>query len=122
MVTKSNGKWSMCVDYTDLNRACPKDSFPQSMIDQLIYSIAGNKLLSFIDAFLGYNQIMMHPTDQDKTSFITGQGLYGYKVMSFGLKNVGTTYQRMENKMFKEQIGRSMEVYINDMITKSQRT
>ena len=110
----------MCVDYTDLNRACPKDSFPLPKIDQLIDSTAGNKLLSFMDAFLGYNQIMMHPSNQNKTSFITGQGLYCYKVMPFGLKNAGATYQRMVNKLYKKQIGRSMEVYIDDMITKSQ--
>ena len=102
MVTKSNGKWRMCVDYTDLNRACPKDSFPLPKIDQLIDSTAGNKLLSFMDAFSGYNQIMMHPSDQDKISFITGQGLYCYKVMPFGLKNAGATYQRMVNKLFKK--------------------
>ncbi|KAI9154555.1 hypothetical protein LWI28_028026 [Acer negundo] len=119
MVTKSNGKWRMSVDYTDLNRACPKDSFPLPKIDQLIDSTPGNKLLSFIDAFPGYNQIMMHPSDQDKTSFITGQGLYCYKVMPFGLTNTGATYQRMVNKLFKQQIRRSMEVYIDDMITKS---
>ena len=72
-----------------------------------------------MDAFSGYNQIMMHPLDLDKTSFITGEGLYCYKVMPFGLKNAGATYQRMVNRLFKEHIGRSMEVYIDDMITKS---
>ena len=82
----------MCVDYIDLNRACPKDCFPLPKIDQLIDSTTGNKLQSFMDAFLGYNQIMMHPADQDKTSFITGQGLYCYKVMPFGLKNARATY------------------------------
>ena len=110
----------MSVDYTDLNQACPKDSFPLPKIDQLIDSIAGNKLLSFMDAFSGYNQIMMHPSDKDKTSFINGQGLYCFKVMPFGLKNIAATYQRMVNKLFKEQIGRSIEVYIDDMITKSR--
>ena len=104
MVTKANGKWSMCVDYTDLNRAYPKDTFPLPKIDQLIDFTIGNKLLSFMDIFLGYNQIMMHPADQDKTSFITRQGLYCYKVMSFGLKNTGATYQRLVNKLFKQQI------------------
>ncbi|KAK0589925.1 hypothetical protein LWI29_020308 [Acer saccharum] len=120
MVTKANGKWRMCVDYTDINRACPKDSFPLPKIDQLIDSIAGNKLLSFMDAFSRYNQIMMHPADQDKISFITGQGLYCYKVMPFGLKNAGATYQHLVNKLFKPLIGKSMEGYIDDMITKSQ--
>ncbi|KAK0571932.1 hypothetical protein LWI29_023704 [Acer saccharum] len=122
MVTKTNGKWHMCVDYTNLNRACPKDSFPLPKIDQLIDSTAGNKLLSYMDVLSGYNQIMMHPNDQDKTSFITGQGLYCYKVMPFGLKNAGATYQRLVNKLFKPLIGRSMEVYVDDMITKSQMT
>ncbi|KAK0581857.1 hypothetical protein LWI29_018844 [Acer saccharum] len=102
MVTKANGKWRMCVDYTDLNRACTKDSFPLPKIDQLIDSTVGNKLLSFMDVFSGYNQIMMHPADQDRTSFITGQGLYYYKVMPFGLKNAGATYQRLVNKLFKQ--------------------
>ncbi|KAI9185296.1 hypothetical protein LWI28_005952 [Acer negundo] len=109
----------MCVDYTDLNRACPKDSFSLPKIDQLIDPTSGNKLLSFMDAFLGYNQIMMQPSDQDKTSFITDQGLYCYKVMPFGLKNASAIYQRMVNKLFKQQIGKSIEVYIDDMITKS---
>ncbi|KAK0577568.1 hypothetical protein LWI29_035209 [Acer saccharum] len=120
MVTKANGKWCMCMDYTDLNMACPKDSFPLPKIDQLIDSTVGNKLLSFMDAFSGYNQIMMHPADQDKTSFITGQDLYCYKVMPFGLKNAEATYQRLANKLFKPLIRKSMEVYIDDMITKSQ--
>ena len=110
MVPKSNGKWRMCVDYTDLNRVCPKDSFPLPKIDQLVDSTAGYKTLSFMDAFSGYNQITIHPADQEKISFITNQGLYCYKMMLFGLKNVGATYQRLVNKLFKEQIGRTMEV------------
>ncbi|KAK0572021.1 hypothetical protein LWI29_024976 [Acer saccharum] len=121
MVPKSNGKWRMCVDYTDLNRAYPKDSFPLPKIDQLVDSTTGNKTLSFMDAFSGYNQITMHHSDQEKTSFITNQGLYCYKMMPFGLKNAGATYQRLVNKLFKEHIGHTMEVYVDDMITKSQQ-
>ncbi|KAK1583755.1 hypothetical protein Q3G72_026615 [Acer saccharum] len=117
MVVKSNGKWHMFVDYIDFNRAYPKDSFPLPKIDQLVDSTVGNKLLSFMDAFLRYNQIMMHPANQDKTSF-TRQSLYCYKVMSFSLKNAGATYQCLVNKLFKEQIGRSMKVYADDMISK----
>ena len=90
----------MCVDFTDLNKACSKDSYPISRIDQLVDYIAGHQLLSFMDAFLGYNQIKMHKLDQEKTSFITSQGLFYYKFMSFGLKNVGATYQWLVNKMF----------------------
>nr|XP_023919279.1 uncharacterized protein LOC112030851 [Quercus suber] len=75
MVKKANGKWRMYVDFTDLNKACPKDSYPLSRIDQLVDSTTGHQLLSFIDAFSRYNQIKMDETDQEKTSFITSQAL-----------------------------------------------
>ena len=91
MVKKANGKWRMCVDFTDLNKACPKDSYPLPLINQLVDSTAGHQLLSFIDAFSRYNQIKMDEADQEKTSFITSQGLFCYKVMPFGLKNEGAT-------------------------------
>ena len=82
----------MCVDFTDLNKARPKDSFPLPRIDQLVDSIAGHKLLTFMDAFSRYNQIKMVEVEQEKTAFITSQRLYCYKVMPFGLKNAGATY------------------------------
>ena len=110
----------MCVDFTDLNKACPKDSFPLPRIDQLVDSTAGHKLLTFMDAFSGYNQIMMDEDDQEKTSFITSRGLFCYKVMPFGLKNAGATYQRLMNKMFHDQIGQNVEVYVDDMLVKSK--
>ncbi|CAL2248236.1 unnamed protein product [Prunus armeniaca] len=91
MVRKLKKGWRMCVDYTNLNRACPKDSFPLPRIDQLVDATAGQALLSFMDAYSGYNQIFMHPEDQAHTSFITDRGLYCYKVMPFGLKNAGAT-------------------------------
>ncbi|KAL1223377.1 RNA-directed DNA polymerase-like protein [Cardamine amara subsp. amara] len=119
VVKKKNGKWRVCVDFTDLNKACPKDSFPLPHIDRLVEATAEHKLLSFMDAFSGYNQIQMHPEDQEKTAFITERGTYCYKVMPFGLKNAGATYQRLVNKMFHEQLGKSMEVYIDDMLVKS---
>ena len=100
MVKKANGKWRMCVDFTDLNKACPKDSYPLPRIDTLVDSTARHQLLSFMDAFSGYNQIKMEEADQEKTSFVTSQGLFCYKVMSFGLKNAVVTYQRLMNKMF----------------------
>ena len=93
MVKKANGKWRICVDFTDLNRACHKDSYPLPHIDQLVDSTAGHKLLSFMDAFSGYNQRKMDEVDQEKTSFVTSQGLFCYEVMPFGLKNAGATYQ-----------------------------
>ena len=92
LVKKANGKWRMCMDFTNLKKACPKDSFPLPRIDQLVDSTAGHKLLTFMDAFSGYNQIKMTEEDQEKTTFITSQGFYCYKVMSFGLKNAGATY------------------------------
>jgi hypothetical protein len=121
LVKKSNGKWRMCVDFTDLNKACPKDSFPLPRIDLLVDSTSGHELLSFMDAFSGYNQIHLDDADQEKTAFITDRGLYCYKMISFGLKNAGATYQRLVNKMFRDQIGRNMEVYVNDTLVKSAR-
>ncbi|XP_059428507.1 uncharacterized protein LOC132162267 [Corylus avellana] len=120
MVKKSSGKWRMCVDFTDLNKACPKDSFPLPHISSLVDATAGYELLSFMDAFSGYNQIFMHPSDQEKTAFITDRGLYCYKVMPFDLKNAGATYQRLVNRMFQEQIGKNMEVYVDDVLVKSK--
>ena len=105
MVKKANGKWRMCVDFTNLNRACPKDSYPLPHIDVLVDSTARHWLLSFMDAFSRYNQIKLDKADQEK--------------MSFRLKNMGTTYQRLMNKMFAHQIGRSLQVYMDDMLVKS---
>ena len=119
LVKKANGKWRLCIDFTDINRACLKDSFPLPQIDLIVDATVGHELLSFMDAFSGYNQISMEPDDQEKTSFVTGQGTYCYRVMPFGLKNAGATYQRLVNKMFQKQIRESMEVYIDDMLVKS---
>ena len=119
MVKKANGKWRMCVYFTDLNKVCPKDSYPLPRIDQLMDSIAGHKLLSFMDAFSGYNQIRTDEADQEKTSFVTSQGLFYYEVKPFGLKNTGATYQRLVKHMFRPQIGRNVEVYVDDMLVKS---
>ena len=102
MVKKANGKWRIYVDFTDLNKACPKDSYPLPHIDQLVDSTAGHRLLSFMDAFSGYNQIKMDEADQEKTSIITSQGLFCYKIMHFGLKNARATYQRLVNHMFTD--------------------
>nr|XP_009409822.1 PREDICTED: uncharacterized protein LOC103991997 [Musa acuminata subsp. malaccensis] len=103
-----------------LNNACPKDCYPLPKIDQLVDATARHARLSFMDAYSGYNQIRMAPEDREHTAFLTDQGVYFYKVMTFGLKNAGATYQRTVNKMFAHQIGRNMEVYVDDMIVKSQ--
>jgi ribonuclease HI len=118
-VKKKNGKWRVCVDFTDLNKACPKDPFSLPKIDQLVDSTAGHERMSFLDAFQGYHQIALRKEDQEKTAFITPRGVFCYKVMPFGLKNAGATYQRMVTKMFSELLGRTVEVYIDDMVVKS---
>ncbi|KAM1262615.1 hypothetical protein ACFX2G_028336 [Malus domestica] len=110
----------MCVDYTDLNKGCSKDSFPFPLINILIDSTPGCELLSFMNAYSGYNQILMNPPDQEHTAFTTDRGLYCYKVMPFGLKNVKATYQSLVNSIFTEHIGKSMEVYVDDMLVKSK--
>ena len=120
VVPKKGNKWRVCVDYTDLNDACPKDSFPLTRIDQIVYASAGHGMLSFLDAFSGYHQIPMHPPDVEKTLFITPHGLYCYNVMPFGLKNAGATYQRLVTKMFRPLLNNTMEVYIDDMLVKSK--
>ncbi|XP_072076822.1 uncharacterized protein [Arachis hypogaea] len=119
MVRKNSGKWRMCIDFTNLNKACPKDAYPLPCIDKLVDNASGFKTLSFMDAYSGYNQILMHPEDQSKTAFITEHGNFCYKVMPFGLKNAGATYQRLMDKVFQQQIGRNMEVYVDDMVAKT---
>ena len=121
MVKKVSRKWRMCVDFTDLNKACPKDSYPLPRVNVLVDSTTRHQLLSFMDTFSGYNQIRMHENDQEETSFVTNQGLFCYKVMPFGLKNAGATYQRLMNRMFAPQIGRNVQVYVDDMLVKSRQ-
>jgi len=79
MVKKSNGKWQMCMDYTDLNKACSKDTYLLSNIDQLIDSTSGDEMLNFLDAYLGYNQIRMYTPDEDKMTFMIERSNYCYK-------------------------------------------
>ncbi|XP_010451519.1 PREDICTED: uncharacterized protein LOC104733653 [Camelina sativa] len=114
VVKKKNDTWRVCVDFTDLNKACLKDSFPLPRIDQLVEATAGNELLSFMDAFSGYNQIMMHKDDREKTAFITEQGTFCYRVMPFGLKNAGATYQRLVNRISGRRSCRTPEAMFQD--------
>lgn len=102
-----------------MNKAHPKDSFPLPHIDTIVDATARHKLFSFMDAFSGYNQILMHPADTEKIAFIKAKGTYCYKVMPFGIKNAGATYQRLANHILSNLIGKTIEVYIDDMLVKS---
>nr|XP_021851788.1 uncharacterized protein LOC110791347 [Spinacia oleracea] len=109
IVPKPNVSWRMCADYTDLNKACPKDNFPLPKIDRLVDSTAGHAMMSFMDAYSGFHQIPLCPDDQEKKSFVTEQGFYCYKVILFGLKNAPATFQRLVNTVFTNQLGRNIE-------------
>ena len=91
VVKKKNEKWRVCVDFTNLNKACPKDPFPMPRIDQLVDATVRHPRMSFLDAFQGYHQISLVLDDQEKTAFVTPIGNYHYKVMLFGLKNARST-------------------------------
>ena len=93
-VPKKDGKVRMCVDFRDLNKACPKDDFPLPHIDVLVDNVAKSAMMSFMNRFSRYNQIKMAPKDMTKTTFTIEWGIYCYTVMPFGLKNAGATYQR----------------------------
>ena len=120
----------MCVDYTSLNKACPKDNFPLPRIDQIVDSTSGCDILSFLNAYSGYHQIAMKETDQLATSFITPYGLYCYVTMPFGLKNADATYQRCLQRCFTDQIDPpdqpdqverpkpTIVVYVDDIVVK----
>ena len=104
------------MDYTDLNDAYPKDSFPLPCIYQIVNTSSGHGMLSFLDAFSGYH----HPPDEEKTTFIFPYELLCYNVMLFGLKNFGATYQKLVTKMFKPMLSKTMEVYVDDMLVTSK--
>ena len=108
------------MDFTHLNKACPKDSYPLPRIDQMVDATTGYNRMSFLDAYSDYNQIPMNPEDRIHTAFVTQKDLFFYRVTLFGLKNAGATYQHLMNKMFTKQLGKIIEVYIDDMVIKSK--
>ena len=109
VVKKKSGKWQVCVDFTNLNKACPKDPFSMPQIDQLVNATVSHPRTSFLDAFQGYHQISLALSDQEKIAFVTPIRNYHYKVMPFGLKNAGVTYHRMTTRMFELQLGKKHE-------------
>jgi hypothetical protein len=112
----------MCVDYTDLNKHCPKDPIGLPRIDQVIDSTAGCDLLCFLEYYSGYHQITIKEEDQKKTTFITPFGAYYYTTMSFGLNNASTTYKRAIQKCFKKQLNRNVEAYVDNMVVKTRNS
>nr|GEW35081.1 reverse transcriptase domain-containing protein [Tanacetum cinerariifolium] len=119
MVRKHDGSWWICVDFTNLNKACLQDCYPLPEIDWKVESLCGYPFKCFLDAYKGYHQIQLAEADEEKTAFHTGQGVYCYTKMPFGLKNAGATYQRLMDKAFKGQVGRNIEVYVDDLVVKS---
>ena len=111
----------MCIDFSTINKYCPKDHFPLPRIDQLVDSTAGCERLSFLDAYSGYNQIRMKVEDEEKTAFITPYGVFCYNTMPFGLKNAGATYQRCTQDCLREQIGRNVQVYVDDVVITTRK-
>jgi hypothetical protein len=121
MVKKANGKWRMCIDYTDLNKACPKDEFLLPRLDSLVDAAASSELMSLLDCYSGYHQIWMKKEGEPKTSFITPSGTYCYLQMPEGLKNAGGSFNRMTVKVLHSQIGRNVLTYVDDIIVKSTK-
>ncbi|GJV95837.1 reverse transcriptase domain-containing protein [Tanacetum coccineum] len=119
MVKKHDGSWRMCVDFTNLNKACPQDCYPLPEIDWKIESLCGYPFKCFLDAYKGYHQIQMAESDEEKMAFHTSQGVYCYTKMPFGLKNAGATYQQLVDRAFDSQVGRNMEVYVDDLVIKT---
>jgi hypothetical protein len=120
-IQKKDGRWQVCMDFRDLNRATPKDEYPMPVAETLINTAARHKILSFMDGNAGYNQIFMAPEDIHKTAFrVPGAvGLFEYVVMTFRLRNAGATYQRAMNYIFHDLIGKLVEIYIDDVVMKS---
>ncbi|KAM0897262.1 hypothetical protein ACQ4PT_022702 [Festuca glaucescens] len=121
VVPKPAGGGHLCIDFTDLNKACPKDPYPLPRIDEIVDSTAGCDLLCFLDAFSGYHQIKMAKEDADKTTFTTPCGIYCYTGMPFGLKNAGATFQWLMCIALGEQMGRNAEAYVDDIVVKTRK-
>ncbi|GJT96993.1 reverse transcriptase domain-containing protein [Tanacetum coccineum] len=119
ILAEHDGSWRMCVDFMDLNKACPQDCYPLPEFDWKVKSLSGYPYKCFLDAYKGYHQIQMAESNEEKTAFHTSHGVYCYTKMPFGLKNVGTTYERLVDKAFDDQVGRNIEVYVDDLVIKS---
>jgi ribonuclease HI len=120
IVQKKSGKWRMCIDFTSLNKACPKDNFPLPRIDKIVDSAAGCKVMSLLDCFSGYHQIYMKEEDKASTSFITPFGMYCFIRMPEGLKNAGSTFPCLTKTVLESQVGRNIFTYVDDIVVASK--
>ncbi|KAG9444838.1 hypothetical protein H6P81_016178 [Aristolochia fimbriata] len=114
---KNNHIW-VCVDFRDLNKACPKDDFPLPITELMVDVTTGHEALSFMDESSGYNHIQMDPKDEELTTFRTPKGIFCYKMMSFGLQNAGATYQRVMQNIFDDFLHKCVECYVDDLVEK----
>lgn len=117
---KKQGTIQVCIDFRDLNKACPKDNYPMLFIDQIVDECAGNEIFLFMNRFSGCNQITIHPEDQHKAAFNCPWGTFAYKKMHFGLKNVGATFQWVMSYAFHD-IKHVIEAYLDDLVARSRR-
>jgi hypothetical protein len=108
--------WRMCIDYWKLNAATKKDHFPLPFIDEMLERLAKHSFFCFLDGYLGYHQIPIHPDDQSKTMFTCPYGTYAYRRMSFGLYNAPTSFQRCMMSIFSDMIEEIMEVFMDDFL------
>ncbi|KAG9441417.1 hypothetical protein H6P81_017271 [Aristolochia fimbriata] len=120
-VKKKTGQIRVCVDFRDLNKACPKDDFPLPITELMVDATTGHEALSFMDGSSGYNQIRMDPKDEELTAFRTPKGIFCYKVMPFGLKNAGATYQRAMQNIFDDFLHKRVECYVDDLVVKTKQ-
>jgi hypothetical protein len=119
LIPKKTGQWRMCIDFSDLNRHCPKDPFPLPRIDHVVDSTARSALLCFLDCYSSYHQIALKVSDQDKTTFITPHDIYCYTTMTFDLKNARATYPKDIQKCIESQLGKNVEAHVDDVVIKT---
>nr|GEW53554.1 retrotransposon protein, putative, Ty3-gypsy subclass [Tanacetum cinerariifolium] len=119
VVKKTNERWKLCVDFTNINKACPKEHHPLPVAEQKVEDPQRHRLKCFLDAYKGYHQITVAERDEEKLAFYIREWVFCYKRLRFGLKNAGATYQKLIDKVFNNQLGRNIEVNANDIVIKS---